>query len=109
MVRFAAHMPKRGLEKRIDHLRELRESPATAETTHTLRKALEDRSNLVVAQAAKVAGSLRALDLVADVVTAFERMIEDGAKRDPQCQAKKAIIEALKAMDHSDSAVFVRG
>lgn len=102
-------MPKRDLEKRVDQLRELRGAPATAETTETLRRALEDRSNVVVAQAAKVAGGLSVHDLVPDLISAFERMIEDGAKKDPQCRAKKAVIEALKTMDHSDSAVFIRG
>src|SRR6266850_1081151 len=102
-------MPKRTLEQRIDQLRELRGSPPNPERTSTLRTALEDRSNVVVAQAAKIAGELGLRELVPDLIAAFERMIDDGAKRDPQCRAKKAIISALKTMDHSDSSVFVRG
>lgn len=102
-------MPKRTLEKRIDELRGLRQSPPGPETTETLRKALEDRSNVIVAQAAKIAGELRLDALAGDLIGAFERLIDDGASRDPQCRAKKAIVSALKTMDHSDSAVFVRG
>ena len=102
-------MLKRTLEKRIDELRRLRESPLGPETTETLRKALEDRSNLIAAQAAKIAGELRLEELVADLIRTFQRLIDDGAALDPQCRAKKAIVSALKTMEHADSAVFVRG
>ncbi len=74
-----------------------------------LRDALEDRANTVVAQAAKVTSDLRLDALIPDLIAAFERMIQEGFKRDPQCRAKKAIINALKAMDHTGSAVFLRG
>jgi hypothetical protein len=104
-----APVPKRTLEQRIDELRSLRESPPDTTTTRTLRTALADKSNLIVAQAAKIAGELQLAALIPDLATSFERMLEDGAKRDPQCRAKKAIVAALKGMDHSESAVFLRG
>lgn len=93
----------------MEEVRQLGEAPQTAETTLALRKALEDRSNLIVAQAAKVIHKLQLRALLPDLLTAFDRMLMDGTATDPQCRAKIAIVNTLKALDYSESAVFLRG
>ena len=74
-----------------------------------LRKAFTDRSNLVTAQAAKVVGELRLRDLTPDLLAAFDRMLQKGSTTDPKCWAKKAIVDALKKMDHDQSDAYLRG
>ena len=102
-------MPKRVIEQRLDQIRRLAHAMPNAETSIALKKALEDRSNVVVAQAARVAAGLQLKPLIGDLLASFDRMLENGAAVDPQCRAKLAIIDALKRLDYSESAVFLRG
>src|SRR3989442_15072553 len=97
------NMARANLEDRIEQVRELGRKPVTDQTRTSLRKALGDRSNLVVAQAAKVVGELQLRDLIPDLVQAFDRMLPKGATTDPKCWAKKAIATVLKKMDHDQS------
>ena len=102
-------MARANLEDRIEQVRELGRKPVTDQTMASLRKAFGDRSNLVVAQAAKVVGELQLRDLIPDLLRAFDRMLQKGSATDPKCWAKKAIVDALTKMDHDQSDVFVRG
>jgi HEAT repeat protein len=102
-------MARANLEDRIEQLRELGRQPVTDQTRTSLRKALGDRSNLVVAQAAKVAGALQLRDLIPDLLQAFDRILPKGSAADPKCWAKKALVDVLKKMDHDQSDVFLRG
>ena len=98
----------RRIEQELAKLGELRRSsPADAEPQ--LRKALSDRVNLVVAKAAEIAADLRLLDLIPDLLPAFERLFENAAKSDPQCWGKNAIARALKEMDYDAAEPFLRG
>ncbi|MGO9260132.1 MAG: HEAT repeat domain-containing protein [Bryobacteraceae bacterium] len=81
-------------------------SPAA---TAALRKALGDRVNLMVAKAAKLAGELRIEELLPDLLSAFDRLMEKPVERDPQCWGKNAIATALVALDYRESARFLRG
>jgi len=101
-------MAKRDIEGEIERLSALRQAPA-AEASAALRKALGDRANLVAARAARVAGELQLRELIPDLVGAFERLLEKGAERDPQCWGKNAIAKALVELDYRDSAAFLRG
>jgi HEAT repeat protein len=75
----------------------------------TLRKALQDRSNLIVAEAAKIAAALQMTELVPDLLNAFGRLFENPLKADPKCWGKNAIVSALARLDYSSSAPFLRG
>jgi len=101
-------MAARRIEEEIARLNQVRREGADASLPH-LRKALGDRVNLVVAKAAEVAGALRIEELTPDLLSTFDRLFEDGAKRDPQCWGKNAIARALKEMDYNLSAPFLRG
>jgi len=102
-------MARANLEERIEHVRDLGRRPVTDQTMVSLRKALGDRSNLIVAQAAKVVGELRLRDLLPDVLQVFDRMLQKGSSADPKCWAKKAIVDVLKKMDYDQSDPFLRG
>src|SRR5688572_22838835 len=102
-------MSKGKIEDKLDELRALSSRPVSPDTIVLLRKALGDRRNLVVAQAAKLAGELRITTLIPDLVAVFDRLRENGAKTDSQCWAKLAISNALRDMEYSDSALFLQG
>jgi hypothetical protein len=96
------------LEDRIEQLRDLR-TATSADAETALRKALTDRSNLVIAQAAKTAGELRLSQLIPQLLTAFDRLFEEPVKTDPKCWGKTAIVKSLVELGYSDSPPFVRG
>jgi HEAT repeat protein len=96
-----------GIEEKIAALEALRDTPSAA--LEPVRKALKDRSNMVAAKAAKLAGQLLLSDAVPDLIGAFDRFLKDAAKTDPKCWAKVAIVKALKELSYEDPAVFLRG
>ena len=83
-------MAHRDIEAEIERLNLLRNA-AHAEAAAGLRKALGDRANLVIAKAARLAAELGCRDLVPDLLRAFDRLMENGATRDPQCWGKNAL------------------
>jgi HEAT repeat protein len=97
------------LEDRIEQLRQMREAEPGAAVDAALRKALKDRSSLIVTEAAKVVGHLRRAVLLEDLLSAFDRLFENPVKTDPKCWGKTAIVKALTAMDYSESPPFLRG
>jgi HEAT repeat protein len=97
------------LEAKLARLRSLRGEVSSPEAREELRKALRDASNLVVADAAEVAGKAALTDLAADLVAAFDRLLEHPAKRDKRCRAKIAIVEALNEMEYAKEDIFLRG
>jgi HEAT repeat protein len=63
----------------------------------------------MVAEAAKLIAELHVSGLIPELLEAFDRLLEDPAKKDPKCWGKTAIVKALTEMDHTDSAPFIRG
>jgi HEAT repeat protein len=102
-------LASRKLEDRIEQLRQLRTHAAAADANTTLRRALTDRSNLIVAEAAKTASELHLSELIPDLLTTFDRLFEEPVKIDPKCWGKTAIVKALARLDYSESQPFVRG
>ena len=100
-------MPK-PTEERLAHLKQLRNAAPT-DAEPALRKALTDRSNLVVAEAAKIAAELRCMKLIPDLLATFSRLFEDPVKADPKCWGKTAIVRALTLLDYDQSSTFLRG
>ena len=98
----------RKLEERLEQLKTLRGRDSGDDLDPVLRKALQDRSNLVVAEAARLVSDQHRASLIPDLLTTFHRMFEDPVKADSKCWAKTAIVKALTALDYSDSAPFVR-
>ena len=102
-------MASRKLEEQLERIKLLRGAGADSETVTILRKALADRSNLVIAEAARAAGEIHAADLIPDLLTAYARLFEDPVKTDPKCWGKTAIIKALTILDYSESPPYLRG
>jgi HEAT repeat protein len=88
-------------EERIAQIRQLTDDAQ-------LSKALKDRSNLNVAEAAKVIGRLQRTSLIPDLLAAFERLFTDPVKTDSKCWGKIAIVKTLIALDYAESPPFVR-
>ncbi len=98
---------KAALDKKIENLRALRDSPSSAEKE--LRRALQDKNGFFVSKAAAIAGELHLTALLPDLEAAFDRFLNDPVKTDPQCWAKIAIVKALRAWEHKEPQVFLRG
>ena len=100
-------MAKRAsVDDRLSEIRALRGQEASPEVTAELRKALSDKSNLVVAAAAAIAGDQRQIELADALEAAFARFLVDPEKTDKLCRAKLAIVQALDAIEHMRSEVF---
>jgi len=91
---------------RLSVLRSQAESPSLAEE---LKAFLKNRSNAVVAKAAKMAGQLRISDLAPDLVGAFHRLMKDPAKMDKGCAATTEIVGALYEMDYVEPEIYLIG
>ncbi|HEV3260781.1 MAG TPA: HEAT repeat domain-containing protein [Gemmataceae bacterium] len=99
----------RSLEAKLARLRSLRGEPPSPPRLGELRTALRDSSNLVVAEAAEIAGKGQLGELAPDLVAAFDRFLESPAKTDKQCRAKTAVVEALNGLEFPEEDVFLRG
>jgi len=97
------------VEKALNALSELRHASSPEAAGKELRPYLANRSNLVVAKAAKIAGELRATELIPALVAAFERLMKDPQKLDKRCAAVTEIAGALYEMDYSEPEVYRRG
>jgi len=102
-------MSTRRIEEALETLAELRHSALPDLQIRAVRKALGDKVNIVVAKAARLTAELQLRLLIPDLCTAFERLLRDPVKTDPQCWAKQAIAQALKDLGHAESALFLRG
>jgi HEAT repeat protein len=97
-------MAKKALESKLDEISALRSAPEP-EAQERLRRALQDKSNYIAAKAADVIRDRRFDALAPDLAAAFDRFMTG----DPQCAAKNAIAKALKDLDYTDPAVYLKG
>ena len=74
-----------------------------------MRRALDDGSDLIVAEAAAVAGLNQMRELAPLLVVAFERLMIEPEETDKQCRGKIAIVEALNQLEYAGPEVFLRG
>jgi HEAT repeat protein len=94
------------LEDKLAAIRALRSEPPAASHTTELRRFLGDKSNLVVAAAADLAGERILGELAGDLEAAFDRFLADPVKTDKLCRAKIAIVKALDTLEHLRRDVF---
>jgi HEAT repeat protein len=97
------------VEKALDEIGELRVANSPEEQAEKLRTFLRNRSNLVVAKAAKLTCELRLSALVPDLIAAFDRMWVNPAKLDKRCAAMTAIVNALYEFDYAEPEAYLRG
>ena len=97
------------IEKALNEIGDLRVASSPEEQTDKLRAFLNNRSNLVVAKAAKLVRELQLSTLVPELVAAFDRMWMNPAKLDKRCAAMTEIVSALYEFDYTDPEVYLRG
>jgi hypothetical protein len=71
--------------------------------------AFSHRSNLVVAAAARAARTHGLAGLLPALLEAWERLFHEPVRRDPRCEGKLALAEALAALGHASPATWLRG
>jgi hypothetical protein len=96
-------------ETALDRLASLRNEPLSPALTQELRAFLKNRSNLVIAKAAKIAGNTRIPELSPDLVDAFNRLMKNPAKLDKGCVALTAITDALYELDYVEPEIYLTG
>ena len=99
---------RQSLDDKLAALRALRGQALSEEQRAELRKRIGDRSNLVVAAAAVIAGDNTLADLAGDLEAAFDRFLVNPVKDDKLCRAKLAIVQALERMEHPRTDVFLK-
>src|SRR5438045_2800605 len=99
---------RESLDDKLAAIRELRGQTLSPEQIAILRKRISDRSNLVVAAAATIAGQDSLVELSNDLEAAFGRFLVSPLKDDKLCRAKIAVVEALDKMEHQKTEVFLR-
>lgn len=102
-------MAHRGFDEQMRALDALKGQPLSPDAIAFVKKTLENRSNLLVAKAARLVEDNLLLDLVPDLLAAFERFFVNPEKTDPQCWAKNALSRALARLECRDEDVYLRG
>lgn len=74
-----------------------------------LKSFLAERSNLIVAKAAKIARERGLSQLVAELVGAFHKLMKDPQRLDKRCAAVTEIAMALYEMDYCEPDVYCQG
>jgi HEAT repeat protein len=97
------------VQRRLEHLKDVRVAGSSDAALKELRAALNDRVNVIVAKAAAIADEWQERTLLPDLLKAFDRLFLKAAESDPQCSGKNAISKALKNLGCGESAVFLRG
>ncbi len=96
-------------EQALNKLGALKTASPTPDLIDELRDFLRNRSNLVVAKAAKISGERRLKNLIPDLVAAFHKRMADPQRLDKRCAAITEIIVALYEMDYVEPDVYRKG
>jgi hypothetical protein len=102
----AKHDP---IQQALEKLAALKSAPAGPALLEDLRGFLRNRSNLVVAKAAKIIGERRLSDLLPELVTRFEKLMCDPARLDKRCEAITEIVTTLYELDYTEPDVYLIG
>ena len=96
-------------EAAYDALARIESKSMTEEAIAEIKRALNDKSSLLVARAAGIAGRRALRELIPDMTAAFSRFMAAGAQADKQCNAKSAIADALNKLEYMGDSVFLAG
>lgn len=99
----------KAIETTLAQLAAARADPGAPDSIAVLRAVLAGRSNHAAAQAAAIVAASELDTLTPELVTAFERFLEDPVRRDPGCAAKAAIADALYRIGAPEVGVYERG
>ena len=102
-------MTHRGFDEQMGALDALKGLELDAAAIALIRNSLTSRSNFLVAKAARLAEDFSLIDLLPDLLTAYDRFFTNPEKSDPQCWAKNALSRALAKLECREKDVFLRG
>jgi hypothetical protein len=102
-------MAHRGFDEQMAALEALKGRELDADAVALIKKSLANRSNFLVAKAARLAEDAGLADLTPDLAVAYDRFFTNAEKTDPQCWAKNALSRALAKLECRDKDVFLRG
>jgi HEAT repeat protein len=102
-------MTHRAFDEQMAALDALKGRELDTEAIAMVKKALSNRSNFLVAKAARLAEDNQLKQLEPDLIAAFDRFFSNPEKSDPQCWAKNALSRALSKLECRDKDVFLRG
>jgi HEAT repeat protein len=102
-------MAHRAFDEQMAALDALKGHALDADGALLVKKMLANRSNLLVAKAARLAEDNELAELLPELAAAFERFFTNPEKSDPQCWAKNALSHALMRLGCRDKDVFLRG
>lgn len=97
------------IERALNRLSELRHADALETVAEEVRGFLRNRSNLVVAKAAKVVRELQIKALVPEMVAAFDKLMNDAPRLDKRCAATTEIVGALYELNYVEPAPYLAG
>ncbi len=100
---------RRTIEDKLAALDAIRQGETVENENSTLKKALTDRNNRVVAKAATVSAEKLNYDLIPDLLAAYERFLVNPGKTDKTCAAKRAIGRALYELDYHGTDFYLGG
>jgi HEAT repeat protein len=99
---------RESLDDKLAAIRALRGQALTPDQIAQVKKRIGDRSNLVVAAAASIAGENVLVELAKDLEAAFDRFLINPVKDDKLCRAKVAVVEALDKIEYQKTDVFLK-
>src|ERR1700692_2356103 len=102
-------MAHRGFDEQMAALDALKGLELDADAIALIKKSLANRSNFIVAKAARLAEDGGLADLLPARLAAYERFFVNAEKTDPQCWANNALSRALARLECRDKDVFLRG
>jgi hypothetical protein len=97
------------IELSLNRLGELRHANAPETVVQEVREFLRNRSNLVVAKAAKVVRELQIRALIPDMVSAFDKLMADAPRLDKRCVATTEIVSALYELNYEEPDPYLVG
>lgn len=97
------------IEQALDRLSALKNDAATPGVVDELKAFLKNRSNLVIAEAAKAVREMRELELIPHLITTFHRLMANPAKLDKGCTALTEIAAALYELDYVEPEIYLLG
>src|SRR5262245_25809377 len=101
--------PRASLDEKLAVLRGLRGRALSPEQKAEVRKRIGDRSNLVVAAAATIAGEDALVELTNGLEAPLDRLPVHPLRPDKPCRAKRARVRALARTERPGPDVFRKG
>jgi HEAT repeat protein len=99
----------RSLQDQLALLGEIQDNPCSDEAIEILRQTLNSKHPIAIAKAAKLIYRYEIRQFIPELISNFDRFLENAATKDPNCLAKKAIADALYRLEHCEEPLFLKG